>query len=116
MGQVTLVVEFEIEPGRLADFRSAAEALIDRTDSEVGTLRYDWHISEDGGQCVNLELFDDAAAFLVHHRHVADLVPAIDAAGRIVRFSVIGEVSDEVRTELAGTASGFFSLFRGVSR
>lgn len=116
MGQVTLVVEFAIKPGRLDDFTAAAHALIARTSEEPGTLRYDWHISEDGRQGVNLEQFEDAAAFLVHHRHVSDLVAAIGDAADQDRFHVIGEVSDEARSELTDTATGYFQLFGGLER
>ena len=62
------------------------------------------------------ELFDDAAAFVAHNRHCAPLVPALVAAGDIVRIDVVGDQSDELHTELAGLDLLHFTRLGGISR
>jgi quinol monooxygenase YgiN len=47
MSEVTVVVELRIEPGRVDDFKAAAQAFVARTQTEIGTLRYDWHVNDD---------------------------------------------------------------------
>ena len=77
MAETTLLVDFEIKPGKLEDFKAAAEALFARTQGEPGTLRYEYFLSDDGARNVNIEVFKDADAFVFHNRNVADLVPAL---------------------------------------
>ncbi len=116
MAELTLIVEFEIKPGRTEDFKVAAQALIDASNEEPGTLRYDWHISEDGRRDVNLELFKDSDAFLAHDRHVAALVPALLETATLTDFSVLGDASGEVHAQLIETATGYFGRFSGIDR
>ena len=116
MGDFTLVVEFEIEPGKSDEFKTVAQMFIDRTQEEPGTLRYDWHISDDGRLGINLERFEDGNAFLAHDGHVADIAPNLAGVAEIVRFHVIGEASDDVRAKLAETATGYYAHFSGIDR
>ena len=81
MPQITLIPTFEIKPGRLDDFKTAAAAIIARTSQEPDCLRYDQYLSADGTRMVNIEIFKDADAFVYHNRNVADLVPAARAVG-----------------------------------
>ena len=101
MGEVTLIPVFEVKPGRTEDFKVAAATLIERTNGEPDTLRYDQYLSSDGRRMVNIEVFRDADAFVFHNRNVADLVPALFDAGPVVYVDVIGEVNDALRAELA---------------
>ena len=61
MGQVTLIVEHQIKPGRLDDFKERALHLIERTMAEVGALRYDYFLSEDGGKAGGIYLWHSRA-------------------------------------------------------
>ena len=113
MGQVTLIVEHQIKPGRLDDFKERALHLIERTMAEVGALRYDYFLSEDGQRDLNIEVYQDAEALLAHARNVADLLPGITDAAPIVRLEVIGDASPEVRAEVAGVVTGYFQPLGG---
>lgn len=114
MREVTLIVEHAIKPGRLEDFSRLAHLLIARTKDEPGALRYDYHVSEDGRRDVNIEVFRDVEAVLAHGRNVADLLPAITEAAPIVRLEIIGEVSDELRAQVAAVATGYFRRLGGL--
>jgi hypothetical protein len=52
----------------------------------------------------------------VHHFHIADLLPTLEGVATFERLDVIGDVSDELRTEMKGVASGFFSVSNGIER
>ena len=112
----TLFVEFDITPGRLDDFKVAAEALFAKTQEEPGTLRYEYFLSADGSRNVNIEVFEDAAAFVYHNRNVADLVPALMDALDRVHISVIGDASDELWAELEGVETMHYQQLGGITR
>jgi quinol monooxygenase YgiN len=116
VGQLTIIVQFAIKPGRLDAFKKASKDLRTVTNEEPGTLRYDWHVSDDGRQGVNIEIFEDADAFVVHERHVRDLVPALGETATVERFHVIGDVNDELRSQLADVATGYFTGIGGIDR
>ena len=116
MAETMLVVDIAIKPGRVDDFRAAAEALFERTQGEPGTLRYDYFISDDGTRNINIEVFKDADAFVFHNRNAADLVPALVVAGDILRIDVVGDVNDDLYKELEGNALLHFEKLGGVTR
>lgn len=116
MAETMLIVDINIKPGKVEEFKAAAKALFDRTQGEPGTLRYDYFISDDETRNVNIEIFKDAAAFVAHNQNCAELVPALTAAGDIVRIDVIGDSSDELHHELRDMQHLTFSKLGGITR
>lgn len=116
MAQTTLLVEFDIKPGRTEDFKAAAEKLFARTQQEPGTLRYDYFLADDGTRNVNIEVFKDADAFVFHNRNVADLVPALMEAVDKLSIAVIGDANDDLRAELSDVETKHYDLLGGIDR
>jgi quinol monooxygenase YgiN len=116
MAQTTLLVEFDIKPGRTDDFKTAAEALFAKTQSEPGTLRYEYFLSGDGTSNVNIEVFKDADAFVFHNRNVADLVPALFDTLDKVSIAVIGDANDDLWAELADVETVHYEKLGGIER
>jgi quinol monooxygenase YgiN len=116
MAETTLLVDFEIRPGKLDDFKAAAAALFERTQGEPGTLRYEYFLSDDGVRNVNIEVFRDADDFVYHNRNVADLVPALLEAVTIRRIDIIGDANDELYGELEGIDLKHFEKLGGITR
>ncbi len=116
MAETMLIVDIDIKPGQAEDFKAAARALFERTQSEPGTLRYDYYISDDETRNINIEVFEDAAAFVAHNQHCASLVPALVAAGDIVRIDIVGDVSDALYAELEGLNLLRFTRLGGITR
>lgn len=116
MAQTTLLVHFDIKPGRTDDFKAAAETIFARTQGETGTRRYEYFLSVDGTKNVNIEVFDDADAFVVHNRNVADLVPALFAAVDHISIEVIGDVNEALWAELADVESKQYARLGGITR
>ena len=112
----TLLVEFDIKPGRTDDFKEAAQALFDRTQGEPNTLRYEYFLSVDGTRNVNIEVFRDADAFVFHNRNVADLVPALFETLERVRIAVIGDANDDLWAELADVETVHYQRLGGITR
>ena len=116
MSEVDLVVVLRIKPGRLDDFKVAAQALIERSSGEPGTLRYDWHLSDDAIHCLNLERFSSADAWVEHDANVAELIPKVQETAEFVSFAFIGEASDEAHRALASKNADRYGYFAGVAR
>ena len=116
MAATTLLVEFEIKPGRTGEFKRAAEALFARTQEEPDTLRYEYFLSADGSRNVNIEVFRDADAFVYHNRHVADLVPALFDTLDKVKIAVIGDANDALWAELADVETVHYERLGGITR
>jgi len=116
MAETTLLVDFEIKPGRTEDFKAAAQKLFEKTNEESGTLRYEYFLSDDGRRNRNIEVFKDADAFVYHNRNVADLVPALFDTLDRVSISVIGDTNDDLRAELADVDTVHFEKLGGIDR
>lgn len=116
MAETMLVVDIAIKPGRLEEFKRAAQALFERTQSEPGCLRYDYFISDDGTRNINIEVFEGADGFVAHMDNVRDLVPALNDAADIVRIDVVGDDSDQLYRELEGNALKHFGKLGGITR
>lgn len=112
----TLFVEFDIKPGRTEDFKAAAKPLFAKTQEEPGTLRYEYFLSDDGSSNVNIEVFEDADAFVFHNRNVADLVPALFDCLDKVRIAVIGDANDDLWAELADIETVHYQRLGGIIR
>lgn len=112
----TLFVEFDIKPGRTEDFKAAAKPLFAKTQEEPGTLRYEYFLSDDGSSNVNIEVFEDADAFVYHNRNVADLVPALFDCLDKVRIAVIGDANDDLWAELADIETVHYQRLGGIIR
>lgn len=116
MTELSLIVEFDIPAGRLDDFKAATREVIEATGEETGAQRYDWYVSEDGRRDINLERFEDSAAFVIHDAHVAPIVGPMMETCALRRFAVLGDPSDEVRAQLAGRDIEFYSHLIGIER
>jgi quinol monooxygenase YgiN len=116
MAETMLIVDIAIKPGRVQDFRDAARALFERTQSEPGCRRYDYFISDDETRNTNIEVFDGPKGFAAHMDNVRDLVPALEDASEMLRIDVIGDDSEQVYELLAGNQLTHFTKLGGIVR
>lgn len=116
MAGTTLLVEFDIKPGRTDDFKVAARGLFAKTQEEPDTLRYEYFLSDDGKKNISIEVFRDADAFVFHNRHVADLMPALAETLDGFRIAVIGDVNAGLWAELADVDTMHHDRLGGIER
>lgn len=116
-GAVSWNLQLAVRDGRLEDFRSLMEEMVESTRSEPGTRAYEWFLSEDGTVCHLYERYADAQAALAHistfgsrfgERFLACVEPTA--------FHVYGIPSDEVRTALDGFGAVYLRPFGGFTR
>jgi quinol monooxygenase YgiN len=111
---VILLVDLQVKDP--VAFAAAAKKLVDISQAEPGTLRYEWFSSDDGRAVRIIEEFVDEAALTVHGEHIESTVPELLAAADIVGTEVLGEVSAERRERMAGPATGFLGYYAGFKR
>ena len=114
--QISWLLEVEILPGKLDDFRAVARDLIANTEPETGTLDYEYHLSPDEKTVHIFERYADSAAMLKHVAGFMNFAARFMAAGRPKSFSVYGKPSDEAKAALADLGPVYFSELGGFSR
>jgi quinol monooxygenase YgiN len=80
MSHLELRARMRVRPGQLEGFKAQAAELMRLTrELDTRTLRYDWFISEDGGQCEVHEVYESEEGLFEHNEHIRD------ARGRLFR-------------------------------
>jgi quinol monooxygenase YgiN len=114
--QISWLLEVEILPGKLEDFRAVARDLIANTKPETRTLDYEWHLSPDNKVAHIFERYADSAALLSHVAGFHNFASRFLESCRPTRFSVYGNPSAEAKEALAGLGPVYFAELGGFSR
>ena len=85
----------------------------DRADQGPGTLQYDTYFNDDESEGIVLERFRDSDTLVVHRQHIAALMEAIMATGS-VSGELLGDLSQELRAQMAGSPVGLFTLYQAL--
>jgi quinol monooxygenase YgiN len=116
-GQVSWVFEVAVKPGKIDEFRTLMEEMVESTRAEPGALAYEWFVSDDASVVILYERYADSAAVLTHSgafhakfaRRFLDLVEP-------TRFTVLGTLSDEAKAALSRPDRVFLQPFGGFVR
>ena len=111
--EISWLLEVEIVPGQLDNFRAVAAELIASTRTEPGTLAYEWHLNDAGTLCHIFERYRDSAALVTHVQGFGRVAARFMQACRPVRFSVYGTANKEAQAALAGLQPIYYSSFLG---
>lgn len=106
-----------VREGRLDEFRSLMEEMVESTRAEAGARAYEWFLGEDGGECHIYERYADSDAVLAHlntfgSRFAERFLGCVEPTG----FHVYGHPSDEVRGVLGGFGAAYLGWFGGFAR
>ncbi len=115
---VRLSVEATIHDGALEAFEAAAKAMITATETEPGTLGYEWFFSADRKQCRLLETYVDADAVQAHFAGpvVLDLLPKIVPLCTMDRFEIYGDPGPQVSAIAGAFGARIFTYWSGLNR
>jgi quinol monooxygenase YgiN len=115
---VSWVLELAVKPGKLDEFRSLMKTMVDSTQGdEPGTLAYEWFIDDDGTNVHIYERYADSDALLAHVGNFgAKFAPHFMGCVDIVRFTIYGEPSDDVRGALGAFGPSYLRTFGGFAR
>ncbi|HEX4140250.1 MAG TPA: antibiotic biosynthesis monooxygenase [Candidatus Methylacidiphilales bacterium] len=113
---ISWLIEVEILPGKLDDFRTLVRELVARAEKESGTIDYEWHLSPDGKTCHIFERYADSAALVKHGEGFGQVAARFFASCKPVRLSVYGEASAEAKAAIADLHPVYYSTIGGFSR
>jgi quinol monooxygenase YgiN len=114
MGELQGIVRFTFHAGKVEEFkRLSAECMAIVRAKDVGTLQYDTYFNDDESQCIVLERFRDSDALILHGQNMAPLMESIMATGTVAG-ELLGDPSEELRAQLAGSPVGLFTLYQSL--
>ncbi len=114
--EIRFVLVVAIQPGQLDNFRLVAHDLIAATQTEEGTLSYEYNLSEDNTACHIYERYVNSAALLTHIQSFGKFAERFLQTCRPVRLEVYGYPSEEARAVLADFKPTYFPHLAGFSR
>ena len=114
--EISWLLEVEILPGQLENFRAVAGELIASTRTEPGTLAYEWHVNDVGTICHIYERYRDSAALVTHVQGFGRVADRFLQACRPTRFSVYGAPNAEAKAAVADFGPDYYSFLGGFSR
>ncbi len=112
----TLVPYFQVQDGKLGEFRALCDRFVEKTKTEPGCVHYAF--SFDGHAVHCREGYDDAAAVLAHLDNVGALLQEALKIAQITRLEVHAPPAelDKLRAPLAGLKPQFFAVELGFRR
>jgi quinol monooxygenase YgiN len=115
VGELQGIVRFRFDDAaKVEEFkRISAECLEIVQTSDDGTLQYDTYFNEDETESIVLERFRDEDALILHSQNMAPLMESIMATGS-VSGELLGDLSDELRAQMAGGPVGLFTLYQAL--
>jgi quinol monooxygenase YgiN len=101
----------KLHEGKLEEFKRLSARLMEiaRT-KDTGTLQYEIYFNDDQSGCIVLERYRDSEALIEHGAHLGELAQAIPAMGSVTS-ACLGEPSEELRAQLAGSGVQLFTLY-----
>ena len=115
---IRFTVELNVTLGKFDDFEQVAREMTRDTDSEPGTLVYDWYLSRDCHRARLLEEYVDAGAVLEHLRGdvVTKLVPKLLQSAQLTRFEVYGDPGREGAEILGQIGAEIYPDWHAIER
>lgn len=112
----SLVPYFEVDEGKLSEFKALGRKFVELTKNEPGCLFYAFSFNGQIAHC--REGYDDASALLAHLENVGALLQEALKIAKISRLEVHGPASelDKLRGPLADLKPQWFTLAEGGIR
>ena len=114
MSAITLLIDFRVDDHDA--FRVAADKLVAISQTEVGTLAYEWFASDDGRRARIIERFENEAAFTVHSASVGPVIEELKATGTFESTDVLGDASEALRQRMTRPNTTLYAPYAGFWR
>jgi quinol monooxygenase YgiN len=104
------IARFKFHEAKVEEYkRLSAQAMEIVRTKDSGTLQFDTYFNDDESECMVIERYRDSAAAIEHWENLGDLSEAILATVSVVHGEVLGEVSEELRANLADSPVQVFT-------
>jgi quinol monooxygenase YgiN len=109
------IARFKFHEGTVEEFkRLSARAMEIVRSKDSGTLQYDIFLNDDESECMVIERYRDSAALIEHSENLGDLSEAILATVSVVHGELLGEVSADLRANLADGPVQLFTPYQSM--
>jgi quinol monooxygenase YgiN len=109
------IARFKFHEGKVEEYkRLSAQAMEIVRTKDSGTLQFDTYFNDDESECMVIERYRDSAAAIEHWENLRDLSEAILATVSVVHGEVLGEVSAELRANLADGPVQLFTPYQSM--
>jgi quinol monooxygenase YgiN len=115
--EVSWLLEVNVKPGELENFRSLMKEMVASTQGESGTLAYQWFISGDDSVVHVYERYATSAAVMTHlqsfgSKFAERFLAAVDPT----KFTIYGTPNDDVKAGLSVFGPTYLGPFGGFVR
>ena len=115
MSELLGIARFKFHEGKVEEFkRLSAQAMEIVKTKDTGTLQYDIYLNDDESECMVIERYRDSEALFEHFENVGGLFEPIFATVSVVHGEILGEVSPELRANLADSPVQLFSPYQSM--
>lgn len=106
---------FEVQPGKLNEFKTVMVDFVAKTKTESGCLYYDFSICDHRVFC--REAYLDAAAVLAHLENVGSCIESVLQFSELARLEIHGpaEEVEKLKAPLADLSPDYYVHHTGVS-
>jgi len=102
VGEILGIARFKFHEGKVEEYkRFSVEAMEIVRTKDSGTLQFETYLNDDESECMVIERYRDSAAAIEHWENLRDLSETILATVSVVHGELLGEVSEELRANLA---------------
>ena len=111
------LLELSINEGKLAEFKTLMNEMVETTKNESGTIAYEWYFNDSESLCCISERYEDSDATLTHLQSFGgSFAERFMACVTPTRFTVLGNPNKAVREGLAGLNPSYLALKAGFSK
>ena len=115
VGEILGIARFKFHEGKVEEYkRLSAEAMEIVRTKDSGTLQFDTYLNDDESECMVIERYRDSAAAIEHWENLRDLSETILAVVSVVHGELLGDVSAELRANLAGGPVQLFTPYQSM--
>ena len=116
--RIRVLVDININEGKLADFEPIALQMVAVSENEPGTLAYHFLLSADRTRCRLVEGYTDIAAITAHFKGpaVQQFVPQLLKVASPVLMEIYGDPGPEVTVMAAAFNAVVFTAWHGFDR
>ena len=104
MGELLGIARFKFREGKRDEYLRLSDQAMDLVQAkDTGTLAYDLYLNDDQSECMFIERYADSEAAMQHAANLGHLFADVLATVSVVHGELLGEPSDELRANLAGS-------------
>jgi quinol monooxygenase YgiN len=96
------LIKIEITEENLLSFKELMADMIASTQTEPGTLAYEWSFDDTGLLCCIYERYIDVVAAKIHLNNFGQFAERLTGACKSIDMTAMGNLDDEIKSMLVG--------------